>query len=70
MLSTLVSAVAPSAGMVVVAGGSSVASTNVLLSPIFHVVRPNAGQGSAGRNCSVRAFSQVNAPGCAGVMVT
>ena len=56
-------------GMVPVGGSMSVAKRAVFPSTV-HVKRSSGGHGSAGRNCSVRASSQVNAPGCGGLAVT
>ena len=60
---------APAAGSVSLGASISVASVVVWPSAVQRK-RVRAGQASAGRNCSVRASSQVKAPGCDGASWT
>ena len=60
--------VAPLAGIVCDGADISVASVTDR-PPTVQVKRVSGGQGSAGRNCRVRAFSQVKAPGWGGPTV-
>jgi hypothetical protein len=60
---------APFAGWLEVGAAMSVARRKLLPSTLMVTVA-SGGQGSAGRNCSVRASSQVKAPGCDGANCT
>ena len=60
---------APFTGWLAVGAAMSVARRKLLPSTLTVTVA-SGGQGSAGRNCRVRASSQVNAPGCDGSSFT
>ena len=61
-----------SAGRVLAGGEIKVSSVvaPVPAAPTENVKRCSGGHGSAGLNCSVRASTQLQAPGCAGAMRT